>query len=692
MATCCSNEPAQQPGDKSAGSRDWLRLGIGALVAGQSMVFGLAVNLTPPDASERLVIHGVLAAAAVIVFLLVGLPLWRAAWRAAWSGRIVVEQFFLLGMLGAFGASVHSTLTGIGSVYYEVVAVLLAIYTLGSLIGRKRRQAALESAESFQRQFAVATLRTCCGHEREVPVAEIEPGDVVVVRPGAGVPVDGRVVEGIGFVREAALTGEAFPVAKHPGDLVVSGSHSLDATLKIEATAGGGSRALDKLVSALQEAQSRPSSLQREADRLVAWFLPIVLLVASVTFVAWTVHSGWVVALFHALAVILIACPCAMGLATPIGIWSALGALAARGIVCKSGDTIESLAQCDTVVFDKTGTLSEEMLALCEIAVASGVERGVLREMIAALQEHSIHPVARAFRSWAGERPVACRLASPLKVLSGVGVRGTVMMDSGALSDIAIGNSSILPSSADAAELENRLLSHNSSDRRFYILLDNQLVAVAVLKETLREAASTAIASLRAAGYRILVMTGDTSEHLHSLELGAVDETLAGLSPEDKAKRVAQIQKEGSKVCFIGDGINDSLAMAEAHASIAIAEGAELAIASSGAEMRGSALGALPASMEVCRNVVNAIHGNLIFAACYNLIGMGLAAAGLLHPVAAALIMLVSSVTVTWRALRHADHLLASTPDEDRENQSRGSKVGMQRVKLAPTAVAGGTI
>lgn len=645
-----------------------MRLGLGALVAGQSMVFGLAVNLSPPGGQARLIIHGVLAGAAVLVFLLVGLPVWREAAAAARRRRIVVEQFFLMGMFGAFAASVHSTLTGAGAVYYEVVAVLLAIYTLGSLVGAKRREAALASAETYQRQFAVATVRTCCGHEREVPVSEVSAGDTILVRPGAGVPVDGRIIEGTGFVREAAMTGEAFPVVKHPGDHVVSGSHSLDAMFVVEATAGGGARALDRLVAAVRAAQARPSGLQREADRLVGWFLPIVLAVAGLTFAGWTLHSGWVVALFNALAVLLVACPCAMGLATPIGVWSALGALASRGIICKSGEMVERLAQCDTVVFDKTGTLSDDQLVVQEVVLLPDIDRATLVAEIAALEAGSIHPVARAFREWARDSADAragCRMDGQAVTLPGIGIQGVVAWPGGSRATLAVGNASLIEGQATTAAntLAASLLARASGDRLFYLLREGMPVGVAVLRECLRASSAEAVAALRSAGLRVLVMTGDTSEHARALDLGEVDGTLAGLTPEDKANEVRRLQARGSRVCFVGDGINDSLAMSEAHAAIALTGGADLAVASAGAEMRGASLSSLPISMDICRRVVKAIRGNLAFAACYNVLGMGLAAAGILHPVAAALIMLVSSVTVTWRALRHAERLQAASPE-----------------------------
>ncbi len=662
MAGCCHTDNTQESVCSNRAGRfqsEWLRLGGAALVAGQSMVFGLAVNMAPPEGSMRDLLHWVLALAAVIVFLLVGGPLLRQAWQGLRMGRINVEQFFLLGMLGAFGASVHSSLTGAGAVYYEVVAVLLAIYTLGSVIGRKRREAAQASAVAFQREFATATVRSCCGSENEVAVSEVRAGDHVVVRPGGAIPVDGIVVEGSGYVREAAVTGEAYPVVKRSGDAVVSGSHSVDALLVLEATAGGGARALDRLMAAVHEAQSRPSDLQREADRIVAWFLPAVLTVSALTFIGWTWHSGWVPALFNALAVILIACPCAMGLATPIGVWSALGYLAKRGILCKSGEMVERFAQSDTVVFDKTGTLSEDELGIADFVCADGVDRSQLQAQIDVVQQHSDHPVARAFRKWASVGQLdkqTWSLAGKAQVIAGVGVTGELSDDSTTIT-LRIGNEQLVGDS-DVEQLREQLLIPESQHaREIFIMRGKQLAGLAVLRESVRESAAEAVSKLREHGLRVLMMTGDTASNAAAMRSAGVEEILAGLTPEQKAAQVDELKSAGAKVCFVGDGTNDVIALSRAQAGVAMASGTALAGSSAGAEMFGSDLRRIPEAIELCRRTVQAIHGNLRFAACYNIVGMVLAAAGVLNPIVAALIMLVSSVTVTCRALSQAQRI-----------------------------------
>ena len=375
MSACCVAPPDLNAARRSsdAGASDstrlageWLRIGIAAMVAVLSMTFGLAVNISPPAPDARPWIHGVLAFSAVIVFALVGGPLCRRAWMELRAGRIVVEQLFLVGIVGAFAASLHCSLTGHGAIYYEIVAILLAIYNFGSIIGDRRRELVRRAADSLREQFDHCARVAPDGGEERVAVSAIQIGDRIVVRPGDGVPIDGCVRTGTGFVREASITGEPFPVVKRPGDRVLAGGHTLDQALTIEATSPGSARQLDQLLDAVRAAQMQPSVLQYEADRMVAWFLPAVLLIAVFTGVGWTIGAGWITGLFNALAVLLVACPCALGLATPIGLWGALGQLAQRGVVASSGELIERLARVDTVVFDKTGTLSDDEMTLVD--------------------------------------------------------------------------------------------------------------------------------------------------------------------------------------------------------------------------------------------------------------------------------------------------------------------------------------
>lgn len=623
----------------------WVRLGVAAVVAAQSMIFGLAINLSPPEGMTRAILHGALALSAVVVFALAGWPLARRCWSALLSGRIIFDQLFLLGILAAFGASVHCSLTGVGHVYYEIVAILLAIYTFGGLITEARRREVLSAAGNLGSEFATCEAVSADGSLRRVAVEEIEEGEIIWVRSGGAVCIDGTVVEGISFVQEAALTGEPFPVVKRPGDDVVAGSYAVEGGLKVRAVRTGRGRGLDVLLEALREAQGRPSRLQREADKLAAWFLPVVVTLAVGTFAWWTAVSGWQQALFNSLAVILVACPCAMGIATPVAIWSALSAFVREGLRPKDGDLVEKLATVTTVVFDKTGTLGEEAMEIVDFVVADGFDRSTLRRMAAVLENASDHPVARAFRRTCDGGHVE----GEIRLLVGAGIEGRV---DGHL--VRIGNAGVIGESSltEMAALTAQTTASTSATREIFLVVDGQPAGVAVLRETLRSGALEALANFEEMGIRCEVMTGDRPESAAALDLPNVR---AGLTPADKARLVRELVQKGESVLFVGDGINDSAAMGEAHAAVAIQSGTALAAEAADAVLPGNQLRSLPKAVARARQSVRAIRGNLLFAACYNAIGVSLAAMGFLHPVAAALIMLASSFTVTWRALRNVE-------------------------------------
>lgn len=655
----------------SSSDIQWLRFGIAGLVSAQSMVLGLAINLSPPQGLARTVTHTVLAFGAVVVFALVGGPVCREAWAQARARRFGMEQLFLIGILSAFFASLVTTFTGQGSVYYEVVTILLAIYTFGRIIGDNRRAAAWEAAKTLEKEFSQCDRLTADGRIERVAVSLVQPGDRFRVTPGEGISLDGRVVRGVAFVRQTPLTGEAFPVVKRPGDKVWAGSHVLDSTLEIESDTDGTQRQLDRLLQSVAEARQRPTHWQAEADRLVGWFLPTILLLAFGTFAFWTHHSGWAVGLFNGLAVILVACPCALGLATPIAIWSALNALATRGIVAASGDFIEKLATIDMVVFDKTGTLSDEELHLVDFITAPGLDRAALQQEISVVQAQSRHPLARAFHGWTGNDSLR---VEKLETLPGIGVSALVGNHT-----LAIGNVSLLRPEDEAIARDLRAALLTSSPHRasheVFVERNGTLVALALLQEKLRDTTQVTLDRLASIGVAQEVMTGDRAESVAHLGLPP---SRTGLSAEQKAGLVADLQRAGHRVLFVGDGINDSPAMAQAHASIALAAGAGLAREAAGAQLYGSDLTAVPAALVMARRVRDALRGNIVFAITYNLIGVALCMAGLLHPILAAILMLFSSISVTWRALR-LEQLLRSLNERDAteawEELSRGSVI-----------------
>jgi P-type E1-E2 ATPase len=335
---------------------------------------------------------------------------------------------------------VHSSITGAGGVYYEIVAVLVAIYTFGTILARQRRDTLRRSIEKIGAAVDLCERVDPNGHRERVTVDRIVPGDQVLVGAGEGVPVDGTVSDGIALVSQAALTGEPYPVVKRPGDSILAGSRVEDSTLRIAAVSRGRSRRLDALLRSIEDARKNPGRIQREADRLVSWFLPLVLVIAALTTLGWTLQSGWITGVFNGLAVLLVACPCAMGLATPVAIWSALAALAKRGLFARGGDAIEALALIDTAVFDKTGTLSESDARIVDFVVAPGVDRAQLLREIAAVQTGSGHPIARAFRS--AQAADSTLLARAIRVLPGAGIEGTLPDGT----TLQVGNDGILAS------------------------------------------------------------------------------------------------------------------------------------------------------------------------------------------------------------------------------------------------------
>lgn len=682
MSVCCHSTGEDAPDDAALQreARTWLRLGIAGLLAGQAMIFSLAVNLSPVEGTPHFIIHGALALSAIGVFLLAGLPILRESWHALRQGRIVFEQFFLAGILGAFAASVHSSLTGAGHVYYEVVAVLVAIYTFGTLLARRRRDALRQSIEKLGAAFDVCERVTCCGQRETVRVDDIRPGDHVLVGAGQGIPVDGTVAEGVALVNEAPLTGEPFPVVKRAGDTVLAGSRVEDSTLRLTAISRGRSRRLDSLLAAVEEARRNPGRLQREADHLVAWFLPAVLVVASLTTIGWTLHSGWITGVFNGLAVLLIACPCAMGLATPVAIWAALASLAKRGLFARGGDAVENLAAVDTAVFDKTGTLSESDARLVDFVTTPGIDRATLLREVAAVQTGSQHPVARALRSAPADAPPFAR---DIRIVPGTGIEGTLPDGT----RLQIGNTNLLTPADQPDKLRDLLGTDDTHGHEIFVRRDGRLVGLALLRESLRESARTALGEMKHLDVRTIVMTGDREENAARF---GFDECLAGLTPDDKLREVETLRATGHRILFIGDGINDAPAMAAADTSIALATGSELPRETAALELNGQDLRAVPQAIALCRATVRAIRRNIAFAACYNIVGISLAAAGILHPVVAALIMLVSSLTVTWRVLRDTSDaaLVASTAQPAAARTPVGRRWTLPRLERLVFAIA----
>ncbi len=446
-----------------------------------------------------------------------GWPLLLTAGQAVAERRVTVELLFLTAIVGALGASIQSTITGDGPVYFEVISILLVVYSFSKTMISQQRASAIEATRGWMNRLRMARLRDRNGDTRWVPAHSIRSGNMVEVQPGEWVPIDGVIQRGTAFVRDTPMTGEPFARVVRAGDPVLAGFAVEDASLLICATTAGSQRSIDELLSTVEHARGTASSVQQHADRLTNLFLPIVLSVATCTFVIWTALAGWQTALINGMSVLLVACPCALGLATPLAVWSTLSLLASRGLVIRQASLMEALASVDHAVFDKTGTLTNDGLYLLDVVTRStGEDRARVLSWIASVESRSSHPVARAL-SGISEGDNGNAISNVEVVIqAGSGIVATFDDQQGVRHQIRIGRpewiSGFVASSsverAEGAVLESSLRSSEGS--RIDVDIDGRLEASCILREHIRETAIDAIAKLGRENIKVSVLTGDS--------------------------------------------------------------------------------------------------------------------------------------------------------------------------------------
>lgn len=635
--------------------RGWVRVAIALVIAGQSMSFTLATNLSPPEGSAYWFLQAGLCASALLVFALLGGPLVRECWASARARRVTVDMLFLVTLVGTFTVSVFGSLQRRPTVYYELVAILLAIYTVGKLLGARSRVRALAAVEAWRAEHDTCLVLDSAGCEVPTPAADVHPGQRVRIPAGAAIPVDGRIAEGQGWVVTTPLTGELEPTAFGPGDVVLAGMRSVDGVFVVEVTAGGGGRRLDRVLGEISAAQLTPSRIQQQADRLAARFVPIVVATSVGTFAAWLAFDSLDAAIVNSLAVTVVACPCALGLATPLGVWSGLVRFSRLGLVARTGDFLETLARATTALFDKTGTLCEPELAVGALEVDPGSPLAVseLRAALATAELGVPHPVASALRRLGSDDDRRHWRQIETQIVPAMGIRARVAAAAGAREYVLLAGEP----GWIASETGTAVPSRRAARRVIAVAVDGRPAGRIELHETPRERAAVVFARLRELGVGCAILTGDRS--FPDSAWPEVPRT-TGMSPEEKAQEVRARQARGETVIYVGDGINDAPALAAADGSIAIRQGADLARSSAMAVLAGDSLASLPEAVLVARAVHRAIRSNLVLAATYNAAGMAIAAAGWLHPVLAALLMALSSVVVSTRVVAAAGRATAA--------------------------------
>ena len=588
----------------------------------------------------------------------------RAGWAALRAGAPSMDTLVLLGTSAAYGYSVVATFApgvlpaGADHVYFEAAATIITLVLAGrylETVARGRAGAAIRALLDLQPPTAVV-LRD--GAPVEVPLAEVGVGDRVLVRPGARVPVDGVVAEGRSFVDESAMTGEPVPVEKEPGESVAAGTVNGTGALTVRAEAVGGATALARIVRMVEDAQGSKPPIQALADRIVRVFVPAVLAAAALTFGVWLAVGPappLTYALVASVSVLIIACPCAMGIATPISVLVGTGRAAELGAFVREGAGLQALAEADTVVFDKTGTLTLGRPAVTDVVALGGADAPGALRLAAAVERQSEHPVARAVVEHAGPGLANAR---DVEATPGYGVAGTVDGRR-----VAVGAGRFLDRlgvdrPAPAREAAEALAAEGKT--AVWVVVDGVPAALVAVADPVKPGAREALDALRARGLRLALVTGDAEATARAVAGGlGIDDVRAEVLPDGKAAAVAALQAEGRRVAFVGDGINDAPALATADAGLAMGTGTDVAIEAGDVVVSGGELGAVVRAHRVARATLRNIKQNLFWAFAYNVVLIPVAAGVLypalgvlLSPMLAALAMVFSDLFVVGNALR----------------------------------------
>ncbi|WP_151635909.1 heavy metal translocating P-type ATPase [Noviherbaspirillum aerium] len=618
-----------------------------------------------------------LALATPVQFWL-GARFYRAGWKALLARSGNMDLLVAIGTSAAYGLSVYLLLAqggdgghgghgGTPHLYFESSAVVITLVLLGKWLEmRAKRQtvAALHALESLRPTEAI--LRSGAV-EKPVPISSVRVGDTLVVRPGSRVPVDGRVLEGSSHLDESLLTGESLPVGKTVGDKVTGGAVNTDGLLIIEATAVGGATMLSQIIKLVEDAQAVKAPIQRLVDKVSAVFVPVVLLISAVTLLAWGLLTGdWEQALLNAVAVQVIACPCALGLATPTSIMAGTGVAARYGILIKDAEALETAHAVTTVAFDKTGTLTEGRPAVVGIETPAGdaAERDHLLALAFAVQQYSDHPLARAVEAAARARGIAAPAATNARALAGRGVQADVDAAVDATTGgvtVYLGNRRLMQElqlpQPQLAALEGAARRHEQAGRTVSWLAfgkggELHLAGLLAFGDALKATAREAVASLERQGIRAVMLTGDNAgSAAAAAEAVGIKDFRAEVLPADKAGVVAGLKQGGHKVAMVGDGINDAPALAAADVGIAMSTGTDVAMHTAGITLMRGDPALVADAIAISRRTYRKIRQNLFWAFIYNLVGIPLAAFGLLDPVIAGAAMALSSVSVVSNAL-----------------------------------------
>ena len=609
--------------------------------------------------SDTLYIYGMIGLS-VIVLVFPGRETLKSAWRSAIHFSPNMDVLIVLGSLACLatgglktmGMNIHS--------FAGIAGMIMAFHLTGRYIEEKARGRSSQAIKRLMSLGAKNAIILKEGKEIEVAVSSIQVGDVMMVKPGEKIPTDGLIIKGESTVDESIATGESLPVHKSEGDNVIGATINLDGSIEVEAIKIGKDTFISQMATLVEEAQTTKIPIQAFADQVTAIFVPIVLGLATATFVAWRIspefmQSGmavfvnifpWVnldaspatMAIFSAVAVLVIACPCALGLATPTALMVGSGKGAENGILIRNGAAIQRMNEVTTVVFDKTGTLTEGKPKVIQVKQLSAIGENDLIRMAASIEKHSTHPLGAAIVQLANEKQIGLDEASEVQGSAGKGMTGK------------FGSAVIKVGSAGFVGFNGEM---NEKGSHVFIAVDNTVYGVFILADEIKDTAGETIKSLKLKNIKTVILTGDKKEAAHLLadQIG-IDEVYAEVLPEDKTHIIQSLQDKGEIVCMLGDGINDAPAIAQADVGVAMGTGTDIAMETGDIILVKGDLLKLNQTFSLAKKTFRKIRQNLVWASIYNLIAIPLAIFGVLHPILAEAAMAISSINVVGNSNR----------------------------------------